>query len=322
MTANGFIRRGPMAADIFERQFTQVHNAVFRDRRMSFKAKGIFGLISTHRDGFGLSIEALVSSGTDGTSAVRTGLNELEAFGYLRRDQSRLDGPTQEQPKARKGSFGPVEYYITDMPDGLVVTIPPPHSSVGCPDVPTPSCENRTTEKMPRPAPLCDIPQTDKPHAVQQQRKKTKTKNTLSPPAPPAPPRTAVPAQPPSAAHVSHQAAPAPSRPSRITTLATHAQAAAVAQALAARWKETHGTRPGRRQLAQITAEADDALADGDSPTWLLHTVVPFMTDRGYLDLGRARTHRQCPRPQPPAPAPPADQTARLTALGIQSSGL
>ncbi|MGW1075932.1 hypothetical protein [Streptomyces sp. NPDC002537] len=322
MTANGFIRRGPMAADVFERQYTQVHNAVFRDRRMSFKAKGIFGLISTHRDGFGLSIEAVVSSGTDGTSAVRTGLNELEAFGYLRRDQSRLDGPTQEKPTARKGSFGPVEYYITDMPDGLVISIPPPHDTTGTAPAPSPSCENRITEKTPRSAPPCDIPQTDKPYAAQQQRKKTKAKNTLSPPAPPAPPHAATPAQLPPVGHVSHQSVPAPARPYRITTPTAHTQAAAVAQALAAQWKKTHGTRPGRRQLAQITAEASDALTDGDSLTWLLHTVVPFMADRGYLDLGRARTHRHCPRPQQPAPAPPASQTAQLTALGIQSSGL
>ncbi len=98
MSGNGFIRRGPMAADVFEQQFTQIHNAVFRDNRMSFKAKGIFGLISTHRDGYGLSIESIVACSTDGVAAVRTGLNELEKFGYLVRRQERLDGPTAVRP--------------------------------------------------------------------------------------------------------------------------------------------------------------------------------------------------------------------------------
>ncbi|MFH8642260.1 hypothetical protein [Streptomyces goshikiensis] len=200
MTANGFIRRGPMAADVFEQQFTRIHNAVFRDRRMSYKAKGIFGLISTHRDGFGLSIESLVSFSTDGVSAVRTGLSELEACGYLVREQQTLDGPTKERPKAKKGSFGAMEYFITDMPDGLVITVPAPAS--GTESAPgenprsDPSCENRTTEENPRSAPSCDFPHTEEPHAEDQRRKKNNPQknNSLSdPPSSPEPQPTAGP---------------------------------------------------------------------------------------------------------------------------------
>ncbi|MFF2650574.1 helix-turn-helix domain-containing protein [Streptomyces sp. NPDC058045] len=71
----------------------------------------------------------------------------------------------------------------------------------------------------------------------------------------------------------------------------------AIAAALAAQWRTAHGTAPGRRQLVQITADAADAIADGDTPEWLLGSVVPFMVARRYLDLGRARTHRDCPAP-------------------------
>ncbi|MFE6086017.1 hypothetical protein [Streptomyces virginiae] len=184
MTANGFIRRGPMAADVFEQQFTRIHNAVFRDRRMSYKAKGIFGLISTHRDGFGLSIESLTSFSTDGVSAVRTGLNELEKFGYLQRDQQRLNGPTADNPNAKKGSFGAVEYFITDMPDGLVISIPAPESAPGpAPEEnpsSDPSCENRTTERTPRSEPSCDFPHADEPHAEDHRRKKTNLQKNIS----------------------------------------------------------------------------------------------------------------------------------------------
>ncbi len=41
------VRRGAMAAD----HFTQIANSLFRDSRLSDKAKGIFGYVSTHLDG-------------------------------------------------------------------------------------------------------------------------------------------------------------------------------------------------------------------------------------------------------------------------------
>jgi hypothetical protein len=183
MSGNGFIRRGPMAADVFEQQFTQIHNAVFRDSRMSFKAKGIFGLISTHRDGYGLSIESIVARSTDGVAAVRTGLTELEKWGYLVRRQDRLDGPTADRPNAKKGSFGQTEYFITDMPDGLTISLPSP--SDGQPQNPSsaPSCGNRTTEgqgQNSRSTPSCDFPQTDEPQTEDLPHKKITPQKTIS----------------------------------------------------------------------------------------------------------------------------------------------
>jgi hypothetical protein len=91
-----------MAAD----HFTQIANGLFRDQRLSFKAKGIFGLISTHRDGFGVTPESIARLGKEGLAAVRTGLQELERFGYL----------VREQPRRTDGTMGPTEYYITDTP--------------------------------------------------------------------------------------------------------------------------------------------------------------------------------------------------------------
>jgi hypothetical protein len=176
MSGTGYIRRGPMAADVFEEQFTQIHNAVFRDPRMSFKAKGIFGLISTHRDRFGISIESIAASSTDGISSVRTGLNELEKFGYLVRRQERLDGPTADRPNAKKGSFGQTEYYITDMPDGLTIAIPAPADDEPQNPSSAPSCENRTTEDRPS----CDFPQTEQPHTENPPHKKITSQKNIS----------------------------------------------------------------------------------------------------------------------------------------------
>ncbi|OQR63410.1 hypothetical protein B6E66_13790 [Streptomyces maremycinicus] len=96
------IRRGVMAAE----QFTQVANGLFRDPRLSFKAKGIFGLISTHRTGWHVTVADLVRAGPDGRDAVRGGLNELQRHGYLIREQLRHDD----------GRLGEIVYSITDRP--------------------------------------------------------------------------------------------------------------------------------------------------------------------------------------------------------------
>ncbi|RRR76720.1 hypothetical protein EHS43_30035 [Streptomyces sp. RP5T] len=96
------IRRGVMAGD----QFTQVANGLFRDSRLSFRAKGIFGYVSTHANGWQVTVDGLVRLGPDGREAVRTGLKELEACGYLIRE--RLRRPD--------GTLGEVVYCITDRP--------------------------------------------------------------------------------------------------------------------------------------------------------------------------------------------------------------
>ncbi|TRO57070.1 hypothetical protein [Streptomyces sp. IB201691-2A2] len=120
------IRRGVMAGD----SFTQIANALFRDAQLSFKAKGLFGYVSTHRNGWQVTIAGLVRLGPDGREAVRTALKELEAHGYLIRE--RLRRPD--------GTLGEIVYCITDRPATLdlalieadvVVTAPETDSADG-----------------------------------------------------------------------------------------------------------------------------------------------------------------------------------------------
>ncbi|MEU5426866.1 hypothetical protein AB0H73_14850 [Streptomyces olivoreticuli] len=100
----GRIRRGPMAADAF----TQIRNALFRDPRLGFRDKGVFGLISTHRDGFGVTAESIAaSSSADGVCAVKTSLRNLEKYGYLNRVRERR----------ADGTLGGTVYFITDQPE-------------------------------------------------------------------------------------------------------------------------------------------------------------------------------------------------------------
>ncbi|MFB6555005.1 hypothetical protein [Streptomyces sp. NPDC056405] len=97
------IRRGVMAGD----QFTQISNALFRDGRLGFKAKGIFGYISTHRDGWQVTVADLVRCGSEGVDAVTTGLKQLEQHGFLHRTRERDSN----------GTLGQALYVITDLPD-------------------------------------------------------------------------------------------------------------------------------------------------------------------------------------------------------------
>ncbi|MFI2415146.1 hypothetical protein [Streptomyces sp. NPDC018947] len=142
------IRRGVMAGD----QFTQIANGLFRDGRLSFKAKGLFGLLSTHREGWRMTVTDLARCSRDGEAAVKTGLNELEQHGFLVRERER--GPD--------GTLGAAVYFITDLP-ALQSRRSPPET--GYPPVDKPAQVNRppkntnrkkTNKQKTRPLRPCD----------------------------------------------------------------------------------------------------------------------------------------------------------------------
>lgn len=74
--------------------FTQVRNDVLRDRRLSFKARGLLVFMLSHPDYWRFRVEDLRANGPDGRHAVTTGLVELEATGYLQRHRRRADDGT------------------------------------------------------------------------------------------------------------------------------------------------------------------------------------------------------------------------------------
>ncbi|MFE9057307.1 hypothetical protein ACFYN4_20915, partial [Streptomyces mutabilis] len=118
-------------------EFTQIANGLFRDGRLSFKAKGLFGLISTHREGWRMKVTDLARCGRDGEAAVRSGVKELEQHGFLVRERER--GPD--------GTLGAAAYFITDLP-ALQNRRSQPES--GFPPVDEPTVVNRPTKKTKR----------------------------------------------------------------------------------------------------------------------------------------------------------------------------
>ncbi|MEU6054199.1 helix-turn-helix domain-containing protein [Streptomyces xanthochromogenes] len=155
------IQRGQMAGD----NFTQIANSLFRDPRLSAKAKGIFGFISTHRDGWGVTPESIAAAMKDGVASIKTGLRELERFGYLVRKQERRPDGTME----------PIVYEITDMPSSEPV-------DENHPADPTRqnAAQSTTDGHNRRSEPVVDSPLAVDPPAVNRTHKKTSSKKTNS----------------------------------------------------------------------------------------------------------------------------------------------
>lgn len=72
--------------------FTVIDNAIFKDRTLSLKAKGLLCTMLSLPDGWNYTIAGLVTLSSDGESAVRSTLRELEEAGYFRREQVRENG--------------------------------------------------------------------------------------------------------------------------------------------------------------------------------------------------------------------------------------
>lgn len=99
---------------------TQIHNSMLRDPRMSAKAKGLLALMLSFPDGWTYYQGQLSTMMSDGRDAIRTGIIELEALGYLRRGQRRnTDGTLANvvmDVTDQAGVFGDA---VDCVPDGI-----------------------------------------------------------------------------------------------------------------------------------------------------------------------------------------------------------
>lgn len=72
--------------------FTIVSRRILRDRSLSLKAKGLYCLILSLPETWSFSARGLAMLALDGDVSVNTGLKELEAAGYIRREQKNDGG--------------------------------------------------------------------------------------------------------------------------------------------------------------------------------------------------------------------------------------
>jgi len=66
-----------------ERDFTIAPNIIFKDRRLSYKAKGLWLQIISLPEGWEFSVKGLAQLAKENETAITSGLKELEACGYI-----------------------------------------------------------------------------------------------------------------------------------------------------------------------------------------------------------------------------------------------
>ena len=105
--------------------YTHLYNETLRDKRLSFKARGLLAYMLSMADNWKFYTKSIVSSSDkDGRDSVLSGLKELEACGYLRRKSKRNES----------GKFDSQDWLIVDRP-----VIPP---ETGFPDTGKPDTDN------------------------------------------------------------------------------------------------------------------------------------------------------------------------------------
>ena len=86
--------------------FTVIDNAIFKDYSLSLKAKGLLCQMLSLPDGWEYSVQGLARLTSDGTSAITSGLKELEQAGYFRRERIRSNN-----------RLAGIEYIISETPN-------------------------------------------------------------------------------------------------------------------------------------------------------------------------------------------------------------
>lgn len=88
--------------------YTTMSNYHLKDRRLSYKAKGLLSVILSLPDEWDYSLKGLAYISGDGIDSVRGGIRELENFGYISRG---------EQTRDELGRMSSNEYFVYENPD-------------------------------------------------------------------------------------------------------------------------------------------------------------------------------------------------------------
>jgi hypothetical protein len=104
-----------------KKNYTVINNTICTDKRLSFKAKGIWLYAFSRPDDWEFNLTDIVNQSLDGRDSVRNGLKELEENGYLERCQPReIDG---------KYSYAEWEFHEEPILKKLVPKTENPHAA-------------------------------------------------------------------------------------------------------------------------------------------------------------------------------------------------
>lgn len=88
--------------------YTTMSNYHLKDRRLSYKAKGLLSVILSLPEEWDYSLKGLAHISDDGVDGVRGGIRELEKFGYISRGVQTRDG---------RGRMSSNEYFVYENPE-------------------------------------------------------------------------------------------------------------------------------------------------------------------------------------------------------------
>lgn len=88
--------------------FVQIDNRALRDKRLSWKAKGVLAYLLSNATSWEVFLSDLVNQSTDGMAAVRSALEELKQHGYA----------DCVQPVGEDGKFEKTQWTIREEPRG------------------------------------------------------------------------------------------------------------------------------------------------------------------------------------------------------------
>ncbi len=135
------------------RDFTVMSNHHLRHKGLSLKAKGLLSLMLSLPEEWDYSIEGLSTICTEGITAVRSGIKELEAFGYIKREIVRNE----------KGQYEETDYIIREFPVEVANNPEKPKKSKeqkkkSKAKSATPASEQPTFDELPPENPTSDCP--------------------------------------------------------------------------------------------------------------------------------------------------------------------
>lgn len=85
--------------------YTNTSNKVIRDKRLTWKARGIFNYLWSQADNWQFYVAEIANHAKDGVKSTRSGLDELEKYGYLKR-VNRHD---------KSGGFDGMDWILSDI---------------------------------------------------------------------------------------------------------------------------------------------------------------------------------------------------------------
>lgn len=88
--------------------YTTMSNYHLKDKRLSYKAKGLLSVILSLPDEWDYSLKGLAYISGDGIDSVRGGIRELEKFGYISRG---------DQTRDERGRMSANEYFVYEDPE-------------------------------------------------------------------------------------------------------------------------------------------------------------------------------------------------------------